>query len=178
MTIRTPGEHDIPDIARVHVQSWRTSYRGIVPDSFLAALTFEKHEERHRRYMARPDAIYFVAESPTEGIVGFLSGGRERSGEGHFSGEIYAIYILAEHRRHGIGSALVYEWSASLRRASVNRALVWVLEGNLSARSFYERLGSRFLREQAIEIGGASLKELAYGWDDLSGIPARGCQLL
>jgi len=168
MTVRPAREEDIPSVARVHVQSWRTTYRGIVPDAFLNGLSCQKKEEGHRRHLAEPDAIYFVAELPRDGIVGFLMGGRERSGNVQFPGELYAIYVLDQHHRQGIGSALVGQWAASLRRAAVNSALVWVLADNKPAIAFYQRLGGRQLDERMIEIGGASMKELAFGWEDLS----------
>jgi ribosomal protein S18 acetylase RimI-like enzyme len=167
MTVRPACEEDIPSIAYVHVESWRTTYRGIVADSFLADLSYQKHEERNRRNMAQAGAIYRVAESPPDGIVGFLSGGPERSGDLHFPGELYAIYILHQHRRHGGGRALVEQWAAMLRRGAINAALVWVLAENKPAIVFYERLGAKYLREQTIEIGGVALKEFAYGWEDL-----------
>jgi ribosomal protein S18 acetylase RimI-like enzyme len=167
MTVRPAREKDIPSIAHVHVESWRTTYHGIIAESFLAGLSYEKHEDRHRRYMAQPGAVYFAAESPQDGIVGFLSGGPERNGDLHFPGELYAIYILDQYRRHGVGVALIQQWAASLRRAALNAALVWVLADNKSAVAFYERLGGKRLREQAIEIGGVPLRELAYGWEDL-----------
>jgi ribosomal protein S18 acetylase RimI-like enzyme len=166
--IRPTREQDIPSIARVHVESWRTTYRGIVADSFLDALSYQKHEDRHRRYMAQPGTVHFVAELPRDGIVGFLMGGRERSGDVQFPGELFAIYILDQNRRQGIGSALVRHWAASLRRAGLNSALVWVLVENKPAIAFYRRLGCRQLREQMVEIGGDSMKEFAYGWDDLT----------
>jgi ribosomal protein S18 acetylase RimI-like enzyme len=170
MRIRPASEEDIPAIARVHVESWKTAYRGIVADSFLAGLSQEKHEARHRRLMSQPGAIYFVAEMPGDGIAGFLSGGPERSGDLDFPGELYAIYMLEEHRRHGIGLALVRQWALKLRQVGMNSALVWVLAENTPAKAFYERLGARYLRESTIEIGHVPLRELAYGWDDLSAI--------
>jgi ribosomal protein S18 acetylase RimI-like enzyme len=174
MTVRPAQQEDIPSIARVHVDSWRTTYQGIVADSFLSGLSNLKHEDRHRRYMARPGTFYFVADLPVAGIVGFLSGGPERRGDSRFAGELYAIYILNQHRRHGIGLALVQQWAASLRRAALNSALVWVLADNKPAVTFYERLGGKLLGEQMIEIGGESLRELAYGWEDLRTIPGGG----
>jgi ribosomal protein S18 acetylase RimI-like enzyme len=168
MIIRPAEEQDIPSIARVHVESWRTTYRGILADSFLAGLSYQKHEDRHRRYMAQPGGFHYVADLPAAGIVGFLMGGPERSGDILFPGELYAIYILEQHRRQGIGSALIQQWAGSLRRAGLNSALVWVLQANKSAAAFYQRLGSIQIREQMIDIGGSSLKEIAYGWNDLS----------
>jgi hypothetical protein len=36
-----------------------------------------------------------------------------------------------------------------------------------SACRFYQRMGGQLIGEKMEEIGGKSLKELAYGWDDL-----------
>ncbi len=56
--------------------------------------------------------------------------------------------------------------------------VLWVLAENSDARRFYEALGGHIAGEQQVTIGGASLSEVAYGWDDLgqlaanSGIPS------
>jgi hypothetical protein len=42
--------------------------------------------------------------------------------------------------------------------------LAWVLAENPS-RPFYEAMGGKLLGTQEIEIGGATLEEVAYGWD-------------
>lgn len=170
MHVRPASKHDIPAISRVHVESWRTAYRGIIPDAFLDGLSYQKHEERHHRYMSKPDTLYFVAESAAAEIIGFLMGGRERTGDPQYTGEIYAIYLLHDHRRQGTGSALVAHWAEGLQRTGITSAMVWVLANNTPAIRFYQQTGGKYLREQTIEIGGVSLKEHAYGWDDLSAI--------
>jgi hypothetical protein len=45
--------------------------------------------------------------------------------------------------------------------------VVWVLAEN-PARRFYEALGGKIVFEKRIEIGGASLVEVAYGWEEMS----------
>jgi len=168
MTIRPAVEEDIPRMAQVHVETWRTAYHGILADSFLDGLSCPKHEERHKRYLAKPGTVYFVAELPDDGIVGFISGGPQRGQDVQYPGELYAINILQQYRRQGTGSALVRQWAASLRHAGLNSASVWVLAENKPAVAFYRRLGARPLREQMIEIGGTSLCEIAYWWGDLN----------
>ena len=46
--------------------------------------------------------------------------------------------------------------------------LLWALDANAPARAFYEVLGGIVLRRQPIEIGGAQLAKVAYGWSDLT----------
>ena len=168
MMIRPANDADIPSIARINVDSWRSTYRGIIPDAFLDGLSYEKRAENFRRSFSQPGTFWFVAELPQDGIVGFITGGPERTGDANFTGELYAVYVRDDHCRRGIGAALIRQWAACLRNANLNSALVWVLAENKPAITFYERLGARLVREQTIQIGGAALKELAYGWQDLS----------
>jgi ribosomal protein S18 acetylase RimI-like enzyme len=170
INVRAAQHSDIPAIARVHVDSWRTTYRGIVADAYLDALSYQTHEERHQRYIVHPGTFYLVAELPPHGVVGFLSGGPERNGDNRFAGELYAIYLLKQHQRAGIGKALVQHWAAKLRQEGMGSALVWVLVDNTPAVNFYQRLNAKLVAEQMIEIGGRPLKEFAFGWEDLSGL--------
>src|SRR5450631_2082792 len=99
---------DATGIANVHVASWRSTYRGLMPDNFLEQLAVEPRE----RYWAgllctdNPVQYMFVAESGGQ-IVGFAAGGAERSGKYHHQGEVYALYLLAAYQRQGIGRQLV-----------------------------------------------------------------------
>jgi len=120
------------------------------------------------RYMATPATLHFVADSPDAGVIGYITGGKERTGDPDFPGEIYAVYILPQHQRNGIGRSLVNAWAKTLRQAGINAGLVWALAENIPAVEFYQRLGARPVREQMIEIGGVSLKETAFGWSDLT----------
>lgn len=44
MLTRTAVPEDALAIAEVHVSSWRTTYRGLLPDSVLAAQSVEHRE--------------------------------------------------------------------------------------------------------------------------------------
>ncbi|WP_269669522.1 hypothetical protein [Paenibacillus sp. GSMTC-2017] len=41
MNIRPAIVEDMEGIAKVHLESWRTTYAGIISDQFLASLTLE-----------------------------------------------------------------------------------------------------------------------------------------
>ena len=53
-----------------------------------------------------------------------------------------------------------------LLEADLPSMLVWVLKQN-PARRFYEALGGAQLRSKLIELGDASLEEIAYAWKDI-----------
>ena len=44
MIIREATHSDIAAMSRVHVDTWRTTYRGIVPNELLANLSYKEHE--------------------------------------------------------------------------------------------------------------------------------------
>ena len=44
-TIRTAQREDAADIARVHIDCWRTTYKGIFPDALLAGLSYKGREQ-------------------------------------------------------------------------------------------------------------------------------------
>jgi ribosomal protein S18 acetylase RimI-like enzyme len=169
MRIREAVLNDVPGIARVHVDSWRTAYRDILPDSFLDELTYESREERWRERLAQaaPQQVMLVVEDASGRLVGFAYGGPERDATPGYDGEIYAIYLLAERRRQGIGRQLMAASAAALQALGYHALLVWVLEANGPARAFYEALGGRLIGSKPITIGPADLVEVSYGWRDL-----------
>jgi ribosomal protein S18 acetylase RimI-like enzyme len=167
--IRAAALDDAAEIARVHVASWRSSYRGLLADDFLDSLSEAGYTDRWRRVIADGANRVFVVEEP-EGVVGFASGGRERAGESGFEGELYAIYIVAGSQRKGHGRELVRTMAAALRDKGLRDMIVWVLRDNAPAREFYEKLGGRYVRAQPITIGTTTLDEVSYGWRSLDEI--------
>jgi len=167
--IRPATIDDAAEIAQVHVASWRTTYRGMLPDDFLASLSEVHYTERWRRVISEGSSRIHVVEEP-QGIVGFASGGRERAGEATFAGELYAIYVLHSAQRRGHGRELVRAAAGALRDMRLADMIVWVLRDNAAARRFYERLGGLYVRAQPITIGSATLEEISYGWRSLDDI--------
>lgn len=174
MRFRRAEVSDAAAIARIHVGTWRTSYPGIVPETHLASLSYERSELQWSAVTANPDVerCVYVAEDRACGVVGFASAGPEQSSDSSYSGELYAIYLLAGYQRHGIGRKLTAAVAGRLLEAGTGSMLVWVLAENSLARRFYESLGGEFVRQQEITIGGATLVEVAYGWADIRDLTA------
>lgn len=166
MQIRTAKPGDAHRIAWVHLESWRTTYPGIIPQAYIDGLKVEDGVTRWRDRLAQNDGpIVFVAEDET-GIFGFAAGGTIMHPVDGFDGELGAIYLLASHHKRGAGAALVRRIAGALVERGFRNMVVWVLKAN-PARGFYERMGGVQVGEQGIEIGGVTLPEVAYGWKDV-----------
>jgi GNAT superfamily N-acetyltransferase len=165
---------DAPAIARVHVESWRTTYEGIFPDSLLDGLSVSDRTARWNEALAKPPArfVTLVACDDAATVVGFACGGSERTGQLGCDGELQAMYLLAGVQRQGLGTLLIRRFARELQATGFQSMAVWVLERNPSKR-FYEALGGRLITQQQIERGGESFVEIAYGWRDLSEFEAR-----
>lgn len=170
MLVRPARRDDAEGMARVHVDSWRTTYPGIVPDAVLAGLSYSRRQELWSQMLAKAEQenhFIFVAEDEAGRIVGFADGGPEREGDPEYMGEVYAIYLLKESQGRGVGRLLLEAVARSCFQAGCTSLLVWVLAENPS-RHFYAHLGGKPVKVKPIEIGGVKLEEIAYGWSDTS----------
>lgn len=163
--IRKALAADAPAIARVHVDSWRTTYRDIVPEEHLAKLSCEKREELWNRVITDPRQFTFVAEEVGR-IVGFASGGRNRGGEADYLGELYTVYLLQAQQQRGLGRRLTFGVARELAKVGIPTMLAWVLREN-PACEFYLKLGGKPVASKLTIIGSKTLEEVAYGWSDL-----------
>lgn len=169
--IRLAALRDASAIARVHVSAWQTAYRGIIPDAFLDSMDLDARTAAwiERLQDAEKRACIFVAEVDGA-VVGFAAGGAERDGVAGFDGELYAIYLLAEHRRAGLGRALTNAVARCLFDNGNVAMLVWVLAANGAARRFYEALGGQPVSEKMATLAAGVFGEVSYGWPDLAAL--------
>lgn len=75
-------------------------------------------------------------------VVGFACYGTSSQKDLENAGELYAIYVLAEHYGKEIGYQLFQ--AALAKMANSVTISLWVLEGNARAIAFYEKVGFRF----------------------------------
>jgi GNAT superfamily N-acetyltransferase len=170
ITIRAATTEDAGAIAHVHVESWRTTYAGIVPDAYLAGLDEMLRTKLWHEWLTR-SALVLVAERDGK-VVGFAHAGTNREPLEDCDGELYSIYLLRESQRHGAGTALLGAIASALLDRGFRSLAVWVLERN-PARSFYEKKGAHLSASKVIEIGGVRLMEVAYVWPELQGLIAK-----
>ncbi len=163
--IREATEADAEGIARVHVESWKSTYRGLVPDAYLDSLALSTRTEDFQKWFREPAGRFLIgALKEKERLVGFVSGGPEREKKEPGEGELYAIYLLKEHQGKGIGRKLFVACLDKLRGLGYHRMVLYSLKENPS-RGFYTALGGVLEPcTRNIQIGGMDFGLLKYSW--------------
>ena len=166
-----PGTaEDAIDIARSHVESWRSTYAGILPDEILLGLDSAQHETRWWRHVLgrfRRNHFVYVAEERNEGTVGFASAGAFRNPTLAYKGEVYTIYLRDGYHGKVVGRQLFASAVAGVQEARGPSVIVWYLSNNLS-RFFYERMGGALIARRPGKVGTAVVEQIGYGWEDAS----------
>ncbi len=166
-TIRQAELSDAEALARVHVDTWRTAYRGIMTDETLDALCYDQRTAHWKKILTGGKAVTFVAAM--DEVVGFANGARDRSeGATRADAELFAIYVREDHQGSGIGQALVRALAARFIELEFQTLKLWVLDANSQGGRFYRGLGGEPSDHKVMTIGGIDLQKTAYSWSDLS----------
>lgn len=165
LVIRNAKIEDCRDLGRVHAQSWKIAYKGIVPDSFLEEMTGEKSEKRFINAISQGIENNIVAVIENQ-IVGFTCIGKCRDSDvDHKYGEIWGIYLLPSCWRQGIGTKLLLHDISILKNEGFDKVSLWVLEDNISARRFYEKFGFEYDGTKKELNFGKVINEIRYRRD-------------
>ena len=165
--LRPALPRDADDIARVHVETWQSTYAGLVPSDYLARMSVARSSPQWLRAAAKAEkgTDLMVAEVDHQ-VVGFVSFGPTRTPALPYSGEVYALYVGIDWQGQGLGRRLLATSLDALAKEGHRGALLWVLTAN-PARFFYEAMGGERAGERLETFAGTELEEIAYGWPDL-----------
>lgn len=151
-------QDDRAAISRIYEESWKHAYRGIVPQAYLDRIP----TGGWCNSIDTPDRHSLVLLDDVQ-IVGTASYSASRWHDWSGYGEIISIYILPDYCGKGHGKQLLSTAVDHLAKLGFHDILLWVLEGNDTARRFYERFGFQpsgaYLDD---EIGGKPLREIQY----------------
>ena len=175
-TVRKAVPTDARSISQIYVDSWRSTYAGLLPDEFLVGLDANARETRWWRHVladAPGRHVAFVAEAHDNGVVGFASGGPARDRRFACDGEVYTLYLRDDHHGIGLGKRLFTTIAAQLVESRGPSLIVWVLGGN-PARFFYEALGGKLVAHRPGTMGGARIEEIGFAWQDARTLVAHG----
>lgn len=176
LSIREATPEDISAIAAIHVAGWQGAYGGILDQEYIDSFSLEIRIERWTEIFAKNYSktwIAFVDQKP----AGFISYGPLRTAPPGtskirplYTSEIYAIYLMPDYYRQGIGKALMQKATENLKAQKHHSTCLWVLDKNKRACSFYQALSGQRIGKLFVEFGPTKEKEVCYGWRDIEGI--------
>ncbi len=136
----------------VHYITVREAYEFLLPAEYLERQTLEKCISAAKVHPQNT----FVAKDG-ERVIGFCCYNECQDEGMEGSGEVYALYVLAEYYGNRVGYELM---TAAIERLSAyDRIYVWVLKGNERAINFYKKYGFCFDGTQAeIKLGEPRIK--------------------
>lgn len=171
--VRPATPADATGIAQVRVDAWRTTYRGMMPAAYLAAMKVEDSRALWDRVLtAAPNTTSTVVAEAGGRVVGFASALMLPAPKFALDAELSALYVDRDRQRTGLGTRLLAAVLAAQRRHGATGLLTWVIAANRGARAFYERYGAELVIEQPFEWDGMDLVEAGYGWRDLPALAA------
>lgn len=162
ITIRRAAAEDASAISEIYALSWKTAYRGVVPQAYLDELKLDfwkpKFENWIQNNVLKAD-ILFLDETP----VGCVAYGKAREEQFADWGEIVSIYIHPDHFRKGYGKMLLNSALKNFKEDGFEDCYLWVLSENTNAQQFYKQNGFTPTQDQCqCEIMGKQLTDLRY----------------
>jgi methylmalonyl-CoA epimerase len=176
--LRSATPDDAAAIARVRIDAWQTTYRGIVPQAFLDEVhARDGFARRLASQLSDPSTgVEAVVAEIGGDVVGYAIIGPERvrltrgagasaattTTSGQARGEVYAIYLVEREQGRGIGRQLLREAERRLGNMGHADAVLWMIEANQPARRFYERMGWTLTGNRQVHDLGADVPEIQF----------------
>ena len=156
LRVRSARGDDAAEMARVNVQSWRETYRGLMADDVLDdpellgrrerfwtdILTDERYRANHVAVAERGGRMIGIAmAAPTEGD------------DARWAMRLYVLYVVAVEHGSGAGGELL---DAVI--GPHDSALLWVADPNPRAQAFYRKHGFVADGKVSVEAGVRAIR--------------------
>ena len=167
ISIRSATLEDARGIAHVQIEGWRSAYAGIIDPEYLNNLNIDERTEIWQKNLLYPGSTTWVAIAQDE-VVGFCGVGPLRPSESvmnlnpNTTGEVYAIYILPNYQRQGIGCQLFSYSQDYFKNRGWSQYILWALKENKSGQLFYQSQGGIPVAEEIRPIAGKDYLEVCY----------------
>jgi ribosomal protein S18 acetylase RimI-like enzyme len=169
LTIREAEPSDAAQIAQVNLETWLSTYHGILDEAYLQSRSLDDQVSIWQSTLAQasPSENRFVAVAGNQ-VVGYCGGGRNPDTRSPFQSELFGHYILKQYQNQGLGKQLTHALARWLQKQGSQSLLVWVMDKN-PYRRFYEKIGGELLDQtRDLDYGGKKLTVVSYGWLDLN----------
>ncbi len=163
---------DATVMAQININSWKSTYAGLIAQTFLDAMNNEHYVTKWQNILDVRNDVHrcvFVAEVENT-VVGYVTAGRAIKEHSEYPAELSALYLLSEFHGLGIGKALFLSAVRELDHRGYESFALYVLKDNVIGRSFYDRYSPDEIIDKQITIEGAVYCDLLYGWYSIKNV--------
>ena len=161
MNIRMANVEDCESIAKISINSWKKTYKGIIDCKFLDKLDHENKKLKYIDRIKNKEKILVICNDVND-VKGFCWFGNSNDNNKDTDGEIYAIYLDNDSIGKGYGSMLFDSAITILNTENKKNIIIWCLNGNFIAKNFYLYKKCYFYANKKIIIGNQELLENSY----------------
>ena len=136
--IRSATKEDASAISEVFALSWKKAYRGMVSQHYLDHLALDFWGKTLLEELGSGAVGAKVALEEGK-IIGCIVYRKSRIKALPNYAEIQAVYVHPDKIRKGYGQALLDSVLKTIKGMGYESCYLWVLLGNIAARSFYEK---------------------------------------
>jgi GNAT superfamily N-acetyltransferase len=168
VSVRPASADDVAEIARIHVETWRFGYAGILPAPVLDGLTVDAAAAAWREAVLEPPSPRHHVLVAVEGrwIVGFAALGpaddlQPDDADQEATVSIGPVVVEPRWARRGHGSRLMAAAVDVARGDGMTRAVSWIPEQDTVSREFLA--GGGWAPDglaRALDTGAGELREI------------------
>lgn len=169
MIIREYKKDDLYAVAKIHVDTWKSTYAHIISEEYLKNRTYESQKEKwFNRLFDNKDTkeFMFVGENENGELIGFSTGSLNDL-DSEFDSTLYTLYIVKEYQNKGLGKLLMKTVASKLRELGAKNMGLSAFSEN-EACNFYKHLGGKQGKKNTVNIAGVNLIEVEYEWEDIN----------
>ena len=156
---------DAPIVGKLHAASWRATYRGILPDSYLDT---EVDADRLTYWNnALAQGSYAIVRVLRDDCVPAGFTGLRKGVDAGYDFTLEHIHVASGRRGSGFGRRLMADAARQVQAAGGDSLCLWVFDANAAAISFYRALGGVVDGHGVDKFAGGNAPDTRFGWRDL-----------
>ncbi len=168
---REMSYEDLSDVANINVLAWKYAYKDILSPHFLENISLKEKVRNWQNGFEKYSDLIRLVMILDDKVIGYAIGAQNRHLDlvPNSESELYAIYLNPHFIDRGHGRELFKHFSKVIKDNSFKSMCVWVLEQNMKARGFYEKMGGILTPiSKEIEIDKNKLNEVCYEFHGLN----------
>lgn len=162
MIIKLASIDDAFIISHIHALSWKSVYKGILPQQYLDDIQDDSWVNVIQDWM-KYNVITVQIAYDNDVPMGCIAYGRSRDDGLPHWGEIVSLYFIPDYMGKGYGNKLMDKALFDMLQQGFKNVYLWVLEDNIRAQKFYEKNGFICSEEKnVIDISGQPFINIRY----------------